>query len=34
MFELLWLCLIPELRLRLREEPKDECEWGYFVELE
>ena len=31
MFELLWFCLIPEFKLLLKEE---ECEWGYFVDLD
>ncbi len=38
MFELLWFCLIPQFTLRLKEdnckEKTDECDWGYFVEIE
>ena len=37
MFELLWICLIPDFTLLLKEEEmtkEDECEWGYFIEIE
>ena len=38
MFELLWICLIPDFTLLLKEEEislkEDDCEWGYFVDID